>query len=136
PLLPPEAASGLHGLLRVDARVAGSIHAPAASGTLSLTRAALELPAIKVAYQKGVLTGRLRGDTLTIDRLRLLTGKKQELTATGAVRLRPLSEPGLDLNATLEHFRLVNSAQLQTAASGRVRLEGTLLHPILGGTLR
>jgi autotransporter translocation and assembly factor TamB len=136
PLLPPEAATGLHGLLQVDARVGGSIHAPAATGTLSLTRAALELPTIKVAYQKGEVAGRLQGETLTIDRLRLLTGKKQELAATGAIRLRPLSEPGLDLNATLEHFRLVNSAQLQTAASGRVRLEGTLLHPILGGTLR
>ena len=65
-----------------------------------------------------------RGDTLTVDRLRLLTGKKQELVATGAVRLRPLSEPGLDLNATLAHFRLVNSAQLQTAASGKLQLGG------------
>jgi len=136
PLLPPEATSGLHGLLQIDARVGGSIHAPDASGALSLTRAALELPAIKVAYQKGELTGRLRGDTLTLDRLRLLTGKKQVLTASGAVRLRPLSEPGLDLNATLEHFRLVNSAQLQTAASGRIQLRGTLLHPTLGGTLQ
>ncbi|MFL5514633.1 MAG: translocation/assembly module TamB domain-containing protein, partial [Gemmatimonadales bacterium] len=136
PLLPPDAAAGLHGLLHIDARVGGSIHAPAAAGTLSLTRAAVELTAIKVAYQKGELTGRLRGNTLTVDRLRLLTGKKQELTATGAVRLRPLNEPGLDLNATLQHFRLVNSDQLQTAASGKLQLGGTLLHPTVGGDLR
>jgi uncharacterized protein involved in outer membrane biogenesis len=136
PLLPPDAATGLHGLLKVDARVGGSIHAPDATGTLSLTRAALELPAIKVAYQKGELTGRLRGDTLTVDRFRLLTGKKQELTAAGAVRLRPLSEPGLALGATLEHFRLVNSDQLQTAASGKLQLGGTLLQPTVSGDLR
>lgn len=136
PLLPPDAAIGLQGLLRMDARIGGSIHAPDATGTLSLTRAALELPTIKVAYQDGALTGRLQGDTLTVDRFQLLTGKKQKLTARGAIRLRPLSEPGLALDATLEHFRLVNSAQLQTAASGRLRLEGTLLHPTVGGSLR
>ena len=98
--------------------------------------AALELPTIRVAYQQGELGGRLDGDVLRIDRLRLLTGKKEELTATGAVRLRPLSEPALDLSATLQHFRLVNSDQLQTAASGRVQLTGTLLKPELRGTLR
>jgi hypothetical protein len=136
PLLPPDAATGLEGLLRVDARIGGSIHAPAATGTVRLRGAALELPTIKVAYEKGEMTGRLQGDTLAIDRLQLLTGKKQTLTATGAVRLRPLSEPGLALGARLSHFRLVNSDQLQTAASGDIRLEGTLLHPLVSGSLK
>ncbi len=73
---------------------------------------------------------------LRIERLRLLTGKKEELTATGTVRLRPLSDPALDLAAVLQHFRLVNSDQLQTAASGRIQLTGTLLKPELRGTLQ
>jgi translocation and assembly module TamB len=47
-----------------------------------------------------------------------------------------LSEPGLDLAGTLDHFRLVNSTQLQTAASGRIQLSGTLLRPVLRGSLR
>jgi autotransporter translocation and assembly factor TamB len=58
------------------------------------------------------------------------------LTATGTVRLRPLSEPGLNLAATLQHFRVDNSDQLQAAASGRVQLTGTLLKPALSGSLR
>ena len=89
-----------------------------------------------MAYERGALAGRLEGDALRIDRLRLFTGKKEELSASGIVRLRPLSEPGLDLKATLEHFRLVNSDQLQTAASGQIQLGGTLLKPALSGTLR
>jgi translocation and assembly module TamB len=136
PLLPPDAATGLHGLLRTDARIGGTIRTPEATGGVDLTRGALELPTIDVAYERGEMAGRLEGDALRIDRLRLFTGKEQELSASGTVRLRPLSEPGLDLTATLKHFRLVNSEQLRTAASGRVQLSGTLLKPALSGSLR
>jgi translocation and assembly module TamB len=136
PLLPPEAATGLHGLLRTDARIGGTIRTPEATGGVDLARGALELPTIDVAYERGELAGRLEGGALRIDRLRLFTGKEQELSASGSVRLRPLSEPGLDLAATLKHFRLVNSDQLQTAASGQIQLGGTLLKPALSGTLR
>jgi translocation and assembly module TamB len=136
PLLPPDAATGLGGRLRADAHIGGSMRAARATGEVRLTRAAVTLPAIRVAYEHGELAGRLDGDVLRIERLRLLTGKRQELTATGAIRLSPLSEPALDLSATLEHFRLVNSDQLQTAASGRVQVGGTLLQPEVRGTLR
>ncbi len=136
PLLPPEAATGLHGRLRTDARIGGTIRTPEATGGVDLTRGALELPTIDVAYERGELAGRLEGDALRIERLRLFTGKDQELSASGTVRLRPLSEPGLDLMATLKHFRLVNSDQLRTAASGRVQLSGTFLKPVLSGQLR
>jgi translocation and assembly module TamB len=136
PLLPPEAATGLHGLLKADARIGGTIRAAKATGGLDLTGAAVELPTIDVAYERGEMAGRLEGDALRIDRLRLFTGKKQELSASGIIRLRPLSEPALDLKATLEHFRLVNSDQLKTAASGQIQLGGTLLKPALSGTLR
>ena len=53
PLLPPEAATGLHGLLKADARIGGTIRAPKATGGLDLTGAALELPTIDVAYERG-----------------------------------------------------------------------------------
>jgi translocation and assembly module TamB len=136
PLLPPDAARRLRGRLQADTRIGGSIRKPQATGSISLTRAALELPAIKVAYDAGELVGRLEGQTLRIERLGLRTGKHQTLTATGTILLQPLSEPGLDLVATLDHFRLVNSNQLQTAASGRIQLSGTLLKPALSGSLR
>jgi translocation and assembly module TamB len=136
PLLPPDAATGLHGLLKTDARIGGTIRTPSATGGVALTGGALELPTIDVAYERGELAGQLEGDALRIDRLRLFTGKNQELSARGTVKLRPLSEPGLDLAATLTHFRLVNSDQLQTAASGQVQLGGTLQKPALRGTLQ
>ena len=136
PLLPPEAARGIHGRLAADARVRGTVGAPEATGRITLSRGAIELPSINVAYEHGELSGRLAGDTLLIERLGLRTGKHEQLAASGQVRLRPLSEPGLDLAGTLDHFRVVNSDQLQSAASGRVRLTGTLLRPVLHGDLR
>jgi translocation and assembly module TamB len=112
------------------------MRAPNATGSVDLARGALELTTIDVAYERAEMAGRLEGDALRIERLRLFTGKDEELSATGSVRLRPLSEPGLDLAATLRHFRLVNSEQLKTAASGRIQLGGTLLKPELSGSLR
>ncbi len=136
PLLPPEAAQRLHGFLQTNARIGGSMHAPEATGTVNLTRGAVELPTIRIAYERGELAGQLQGDSLLISRLNLFTGKKEQLAASGAVRLRPLSEPGLNLQASLQHFKLVNSTQLQTAASGKIQLAGTLLKPTLSGDLR
>ena len=136
PLLPPDAATGLHGKLQADARIGGSIRKASATGTVGLSRGALKLPAIGMAYERGTMVGRLEGDALRIERLQLFTGKDKELSASGAVHLRPLSEPALELDATLKHFTLVNSDQLKTAASGQIRLGGTVLKPALSGRLR
>ena len=136
PLLPPDAAKGLGGRLRTDARIGGTIHKPTATGTVNLARATLELPSIRVAYQRGELAGRLEGETLRIDKLRLLTDKHEELLANGAILLAPLSEPGLSLDGTLTDFRLVNTDQLRTSASGKVRVGGTLLSPEVSGRVR
>ncbi|MFL5522353.1 MAG: translocation/assembly module TamB domain-containing protein, partial [Gemmatimonadales bacterium] len=136
PLLPAETATGLHGKLQADARITGTVKQPEATGAVGLVRGALELPTIGIKYQDGQLEGRLEGDALQVNRLRLRTAKDEELTATGRILLRPLSEPGLDLTATLQHFKLVDSDQLKTSASGNVQLAGTLLKPELSGELR
>jgi translocation and assembly module TamB len=135
-LLPPDVVKGLGGRLATDARIGGSIKAPRATGGLSLTRATLELPPIGVAYQQGELVGQLEGDGLRIEKLRLLTGKKEELLGSGDIRLTPLSDPGLKLAGTMRDFRLVHSDQLRTSASGKVQVGGTLLNPELTGTVQ
>ena len=135
PLLPPDVAKGLGGRLATDARIGGTIKAPRATGGLHLTRATLELPPIGVAYREGELVGQLDGDGLRIEKLRLLTGKKEELLGSGDIRLKPLSDPGLRLAGTLRDFRLVHSDQLRTSASGKVQVGGTLLHPELTGSV-
>src|SRR4051812_45881779 len=136
PLFPPDVAKGLGGRLATDARIGGSVKAPRATGGLNLTRATLELPSIGVAYKEGDLAGQLEGDGLRIEKLRLLTGKKEELLGSGDIRLTPLSDPELRLAGTMRNFRLVNSDQLRSSASGKVQVGGTLLHPELTGSVQ
>lgn len=136
PLLPPDAATGLGGRLRADARIGGTVKAPSASGTVNLARATLELPSIGVKYQRGELAGRLDGDALRVEKLRLLTDKHEELLAAGTIGLKPLSDPTFALNGTLTDFRLVNSDQLKTSATGRVQIAGSLLKPVVTGKVR
>jgi autotransporter translocation and assembly factor TamB len=94
------------------------------------------LPTIGVTYQRGELSGRLAGDALQIEKLRLLTDKHEELLASGSIALKPLSDPGFNLRGTLTHFRLVNSDQLKTSASGDVQVAGTLMQPVVTGKVR
>jgi translocation and assembly module TamB len=135
PLLPPESARELRGALVIDARVSGTPEAPLADGIMRATGVTLTLPSIGVSYRRGELVGQMAGDELRIERLGLRTGKDELLTARGVVRLRPLTNPSLDLTAELRKFRISNSPTLQSSASGRVRLQGTAQVPSLTGTL-
>ncbi len=135
PLLPPEAAEDLRGALALDARVAGSLDHPLVNGSVRLSGAGVSLPALGVTYQKGEFAGRLADDRLTIERLQLLTGKNQKLTAQGSVNLKPLTNPTLDLTAKLDEFLVSNSTALRAIASGDLRLKGTAEAPVLTGQL-
>jgi hypothetical protein len=135
PLISPETARELRGRLVADARVSGTPGAPRANGTMQVTGVALTLPTMGVSYQGGELIGKMAGDELRIDSLQLRTGKKEILTAQGTVRLRPLTDPSLDLNAELKQFRISNSATLKSVATGKLRLQGTAAAPTLSGAL-
>jgi translocation and assembly module TamB len=135
-IIPPQLVRNLGGKLVMDARVRGTPEAPLADGQMQLTQLGLELPPLRVSYERGRLSGRLSGDMLRIDTLLLYTGKQEELAAQGKVRLRPLTNPRLDLNGMLRDFVVSNSATLQAQASGRIGLAGTLQTPVVTGTLR
>jgi translocation and assembly module TamB len=135
PLLPPETARELRGRLVADTRVSGTPDAPRANGTMQVTGVALTLPTMGVSYRGGELIGRMAGDELRIERLQLRTGKNELLTAQGVVRLRPLTDPSLNLNAELKQFRISNSATLKSVATGKLRLQGTAAAPTLSGAL-
>jgi translocation and assembly module TamB len=134
-LIPPETASDLRGVLVADARVSGRIDAPRASGSINLSGLTVTLPTLDVSYEKGLLLGRLAGDQLRVDSLRLSTGDDETLTAQGTVRLKPFSDPALDLTARLSDFQVSHSSTLHAIASGQVRLTGTASAPALTGRL-
>ncbi|HYC32415.1 MAG TPA: translocation/assembly module TamB domain-containing protein, partial [Gemmatimonadales bacterium] len=135
PFLPQGSAEKLGGRLAVNGRIAGSMERPRAEGTVALRAVTATLPAIGVRYEEGELAGRLDGDRFTVERLRLVTDNDGELTATGNIRLTPLTDPALDLAARLEEFRVSNSATLRTIATGRLQLSGTAGVPVMTGAL-
>ena len=135
PLLPEETAKGLTGALAVDARIGGTPDQPRATGKVDLRGLGVELPVLGVTYRDGRLAGRLDGERFTIDTLRLATGDKQELLASGNVLLEPLADPALALDAHLKDFLASHSAQLHAVAEGEVRLAGTAAKPVLTGKL-
>jgi translocation and assembly module TamB len=134
-LIPPETAQELRGRLVADMRVSGKVAAPRAEGSIRATNLGVTLPAIDVSYRDGEFVGRMTGDQLRVERLRLLTGKKESLIAQGVVRLRPLDDPALDLTAKLSEFRISHSSSLQAVASGDLELGGNLSKPTLTGSL-
>jgi autotransporter translocation and assembly factor TamB len=136
PLLPPEVARDLKGRLELDMRFGGSLDAPSADGGFALDSAGMTLPALRVTYDRGTARGRLAGDRLSIQQARFFTGKNESLTASGTALLRPLDDPALDLTAELRNFRVSNSKELRSLASGRVRLGGTVVKPVLAGKVR
>ncbi len=136
PLLPEETAQELTGGLAVDARIGGTPDRPRASGTIDLRDLGVTLPTLGVTYSEGRLAGRLDGERLDIDTLRLVTGGEEELVATGSVLLRPLADPTLDITARLKDFRISNSDALRSVATGELKLEGTAAKPSLTGELQ
>jgi translocation and assembly module TamB len=135
PLLSPETARELRGKVVADARITGTPAAPRADGTLAVTGVGVILPTLDLTYGGGELVGKMAGDELRIERLRLRTAKKETLTAQGTIRLRPLTDPSLDLTADLRQFRISHSQSLQAIATGRLRVQGTVQAPVLTGSL-
>ncbi len=136
PFLPAGTAEELGGTMAIDGRISGTIKAPRAEGTVSLTRFGATLTALGVRYDRGELLGRLSGDRFRLERLRLITDNDGELTARGDVGLTPMDDPSLDLTAELREFRVSHSATLRTIASGQLRLQGTAAAPALTGDLQ
>ena len=135
PFLPAGSAEQLGGTLAVNGRVTGTMERPRAEGTVAVRALAATLPAIGIRYEEGELTGRLTGDRFAIERLRLVTDNDGELTASGDVRLTPLTDPRLALTADLRKFRVSHSATLRTMATGRLQLAGTVATPVMTGAL-
>lgn len=136
PFLPEETAQELTGDLAVDGRIGGTPDQPRANGTIDLRGLSVTLPTLGVTYSKGIFAGRLDGERLEIDTLRLQTADEEQLLATGRVLLRPLADPTLDIRARLTDFRISNSDQLRSVASGELQLRGTAAKPSLTGKLQ
>ncbi|WP_082483507.1 translocation/assembly module TamB domain-containing protein [Methylobacterium sp. Leaf87] len=114
------------GRVALDAGVSGTLAAPRADGTATLTGGSFTDPlqGIRLTNIEGRVTG--RGDTLVVERLTALTRNGGTLRADGRVALQPAAGfPGsLRLNA--ERAELVSSPLMTAVASLNLALTGPL----------
>lgn len=134
PFLDPQAVTGLSGSLSADLDLVGTADSPRLVGTVDLMEMAMHLPEPGITVAQGQLQARSEGATVQVDTFSVHSGQGQ-LTGRGQVVLEALRSVELDLAASLNEFRLVDTRPYQADADGRLRLTGTLVRPELTGRL-
>ena len=135
PLLDPKTAKSLRGRLTVDAHARGSLESPALSGSVELTEARIEIPRLGATYDNGHMRATLEGRNVRLNEARFEAGGGR-LDGKGVISVQEAQRIGLDLDATMQDFRLADGDNLGATTSGRVHLGGTPKAPSLEGAVK
>jgi hypothetical protein len=123
----------VRGALAVDAEIRGTWAAPLLSGYLAVSNAAMTIPALGVRYTGINGAASLRGDSVILDSLRLVSGKGT-LAVGGGLELQRLRHAILDVSLSASRFLAMDVRSLATlVASGDLRLQGPVRAPLLTG---
>jgi translocation and assembly module TamB len=133
PMLDPATVKSLRGRLTVDAQARGSLESPELSGTLDLSDGKVQITRLGATYDKGRIRAAFHDDGIRLTEAQFASGNGR-LDAEGTIRLRK-STPALDLNATLQDFRLADAENFRSTVSGKVHLGGTPAAPALTGSV-
>ena len=134
PFLDPDAVTALTGRLTADLDLAGTAESPRLTGTADLADLSVHLPEAGITLAQGQLNARAEGDTIYVRKLSAHSGQGV-LAGQGQVVLESLRSLQLDLDLALDDFRLVDTRPYQADADGQLRLEGTVVRPVLTGRL-
>ncbi len=135
PMVPDDVARELGGTLEGRAELGGSPASPSLSGTFSLRDGAATLPSLGVRYREARALLELDGTRVLLDSVRVHSGDGS-LSATGAVTVEHLAEPGYDVEVRADRFEAIRSSAVQATVSGDVRVEGTGLAPRITGLVQ
>lgn len=124
------------GRFRIDATVRGTLATPQAGGVLALENGRYE--SLELGTLVTGITAELAGDNdrFVLRRFSARDGRRGELAAKGGVLLSATPGPVFDVVATLTRFRLLGRDDMTAAASGEVRVAGTIIEPRVGARLR
>ncbi|HEX9754268.1 MAG TPA: translocation/assembly module TamB domain-containing protein [Gemmatimonadales bacterium] len=124
----------VRGVMLVDVAVSGTWETPRLGGGLEIRDGAGTVPTLGVSYGPVNGTITFTGDSLLIDTLHV-GGETGRLDVEGLVRLQRLTTPVLHLAMQASGFRVMDVPEYMTLeATGDVRLEGPLAHPVLTGS--
>jgi translocation and assembly module TamB len=95
------------------------------SGTITLSGAAVYLPASGMRLTGGQATLALQGDTLQLEKLAFQTGRNGEISATGSVHLDPAQGFPVDLSVVTRQALLANRPDILATVSSNIKVTGT-----------
>jgi hypothetical protein len=131
-MAPVEGLEDVGGTVAGNFRIAGTVEAPAPSGTLVMQNASWRIPALGAVRHENV-EGTLRVNPdgrVDVDARARSVG---EVYITGSVGLEPLSNPTFDLVLSFSGFQAVNRRDVTGRVSGDVTLTGAYRRPIIRG---
>jgi translocation and assembly module TamB len=114
----------LGGTLRPDLTLTLAGKAMTGSGTLSLSGAALTLPASGMRLSNGQANIALQGGTLQLQKLSFQTARNGELSGTGTVRLDPAQGFPVDLSIASQRALVANRPDLMASVSSDIKVSG------------
>jgi translocation and assembly module TamB len=125
----------VRGSLAADAEITGTWNEPRLAGFVQVTGGAVSVPGLGVRFSGINGRARMAGDSVTLDSLRLDSGRGT-LSVSGGMRLEGLTRPDLALTFDARDFRAIDVRSLLTLdASGRITLTGPVFNAGLTGSV-
>jgi hypothetical protein len=124
----------LEGRVTMDLLVSGTAMDPVLSGVAAIREGALTYRLLNQRFTGIEGEATLEGDLIQVERL--VARSDGTALLTGTIRLEDLANPVLDLTTDLDRFRAQGVPGRRNAAfTGRVRIGGTPVAPVLSGHL-
>ncbi|MGF1671301.1 MAG: translocation/assembly module TamB domain-containing protein, partial [Balneolaceae bacterium] len=133
--LPQEAASRLRGRLDGDVNLFGVIGELETSGSLTLSNGNVRITPTGVNLENINSRITLNSDRVSLERFSMRSGPGQ-LNANGFVELDNLKPGNINVTVRANQFRVANTQQMRAIIDLQAQLEGSLIQPVLTGSLR
>jgi translocation and assembly module TamB len=124
------------GVFHLNATVGGTIAAPTASGSFTLSDGRYESMAAGAVVSDIAIEIAGDRDRFVLRRFTARDGAKGQFTAQGAVVLSATPGPAFDIAASMKSFRVAKRDEGTGVASGDIRIGGTLGEPDVKARIR
>lgn len=126
----------VEGSLAATTRVRGAADALELEGEGRIRRGAGYVPELGVRYREVEGGLRFRGSEIRLDNLSLVSSAGGRGSASGAVSIRNLGDPGFDLSLRARELRAIDRRKASVVVDGSGRLGGSYSRPELTGEFR
>ena len=137
PFLDPESVRNVRGILTADVRVRGTLDKPELGGSASLMGGGAAFPPLRTRYRNAAGTLRFADDQVTVEDLVVRSPNDGRLRADGTINFPELTVGEYDLSLKASDFIAIDTRAYQRAiVDGSMTLRGTLLRPVLAGSVQ